>query len=515
MAEDQRKPKSLLYLNPLTLEASFFLETLEEVSRQNEPQLDPYLTNLLERIVVGIEQYLDKKPAYIVPKERQQVASEQKQQNGTQSTGVAFVLPNEMQKIRRTFNCAACTHRIVGTTITKAVAHLAEQHPNPNPNPTQGQRPTAPKKLEKKRAEVEARAKVLALPKSKALLTGDITNKFKDKYKLADKLKVIPEYDVIEQALCNLLSPFSSQTVRVYKFGSRITGIGNCSSDLDVFIDIGNSFHTFEHRASKETLTKLRALRALFCASREWRIINVIEQARVPIIKTLHLSSGIECDICFNSLGFCNTNLLKYIFETQPIAQFMCIYLKTWLERCRLAEQLTTYSIALMVIYFLQTKNLLPSVLELQEEPLMTQKVFVGPWISNFAHKSLADLKLDTIEVTISCIKEFVKEFFKFYATFKYESFLVCPYFGKEKISISTMEAALPPRYREYASQHPESALQLRKPMVVQDPIQLNHNVTKAVSKYGLQTFVEYCQQSVTILGDQSENLKKHSNNTA
>lgn len=52
----------------------------------------------------------------------------------------------------------------------------------------------------------------------------------------------------------------------------------------------------------------------------------------------------------------------------------------------------------------------------------------------------------------------------------------------------------------KYAKQNPISALQLGKPMVVQDPIQLNHNVTKAVSKFGLKAFVEYCAQTAHTL---------------
>jgi len=53
------------------------------------------------------------------------------------------------------------------------------------------------------------------------MIVGEITNVFKDKYPIADKLKVIPEYDIIEQALCNLLSPgFPKQPLRIYKFGS-------------------------------------------------------------------------------------------------------------------------------------------------------------------------------------------------------------------------------------------------------------------------------------------------------
>ncbi|XP_034486897.1 terminal uridylyltransferase Tailor [Drosophila innubila] len=505
--QQQQQQKSLLYLNPLTLEANFFLETLECVSRQSQVQLDPHLAHLLERIVVGIENYLDKKPTYIVPKETtQQVANEQS--TATVGGSVAFVPPNEFAKIKRTFNCTACTHRIVGTTIAKAVAHLAEQHPNPNPNPNpntiNGQRP-AQTRQEKKLAEVEARSKnTMQLPKkAKALVSSDITCMFKDKYQVADKLKVMTEYDDIEKDLCKLIAPsFANQPVRIYKFGSRITGIGSCSSDLDVFVDIGNKFHKFEHRASKETISKLRVLRGLFSASKEWRIINVIEQARVPIIKTCHLSSGIECDICLNSLGFCNTNLLKYLLEAQPLVQYMCIYVKTWLERCKLTEQISTYSMALMVIYFLQLKQLLPAIALLQVDESSSAKQCVGPWVANFTQKSLNDLKIKQIEVTVSLIKENMKELFKFYATFNYERFVVSPFFGQQNIQISNYEKSMPKRYLEYACQNPESVLQLRKPMVVQDPIQLNHNVTKAVTKNGLQTFVDYCAQTAALLAD-------------
>ncbi|KAL7728878.1 hypothetical protein ACLKA6_004220 [Drosophila palustris] len=509
--QQQQPQKSLLYLNPLTLEASFFLDTLECVSRQSQVQLDPHLAHLLERIVVGIENYLDKKPTYIVPKEtqQQQVAANDQAATATVAGGsVNFVPPNEFAKIKRTFNCTACTHRIVGTTIAKAVAHLAEQHPNPNPNPNpntiNGQR-LAQTKQEKKLAEVEARSKnTLQLPKkAKALVSADITCMFKDKYQVADKLKVMPEYDDIERDLCKLIAPsFANQPVRIYKFGSRITGIGSCSSDLDVFVDIGNKFHKFEHRASKETISKLRVLRGLFCASNEWRIINVIEQARVPIIKTCHLPSGIECDICLNSLGFCNTNLLKYLFEAQPLVQYMCIYVKTWLERCRLTEQISTYSMALMVIYFLQLKQLLPAIALLQLDESVSAKQRVGPWVANFTQKSLNDLKIKQIEVTVSLIKENMRDLFKFYATFNYERFVVCPYFGQQNIQISNYEKSMPKRYLDYACQNPETVLQLRKPMVVQDPIQLNHNVTKAVTKNGLQTFVDYCAQTTALLAD-------------
>lgn len=67
-----------------------------------------------------------------------------------------------------------------------------------------------------------------------------MSDMIRDKYQVADKLKVMPQYDEIEEDLCRLIAPaFANDPVRIYKFGSRITGIGTRSSDLDVFIDIG------------------------------------------------------------------------------------------------------------------------------------------------------------------------------------------------------------------------------------------------------------------------------------
>ncbi|KAH8369319.1 hypothetical protein KR009_008349, partial [Drosophila setifemur] len=493
----------ILQMNPLTMEAHFFLETLNSMVRMSTPpQLDPYLTDLLERIVVGIEKYLDKNPTYVLPIESGAASSE----------CVPFVPLKELQSIKRTFSCTDCTNRIVGTSIAKAVAHLWENHPKPNPNAQPPQQQQQQSKQEKRRAQVKARQEmVLQLPKkAKAMIVGDITNVFKDKYPIADKLKVIPEYKIIEQDLFKLLAPaFPRKELRVYKFGSRITGIGTRSSDLDLFVDIGNTFHTFEHRASKETISKLRAMRPVFCNSHDWRIINVIEQARVPIIKTCHLPTGIECDICLNSLGFCNTNLLKYLFESQPLTQYMCIYVKNWLERCKLTEQISTYSITLMVIYFLQLQGLLPPIMFLQLDKSFKQ--LVGPWIVNFAQKSPSELGIQQVEVTVPVVKGYLKAFFLYYSNFNYELFMVCPLFGKGDIEIKNIEKTLSNRYSSYVLANPDCSLQLRKPMVVQDPIQLNHNVTKAVTRYGLQTFVDYCQQTVVLLEESSTDWRQRS----
>lgn len=51
-------------------------------------------------------------------------------------------------------------------------------------------------------------------------------------------------------------------------------------------------------------------------------------------------------------------------------------------------------------------------------------------------------------------------------------------------------------RYTNYAANGKEFEIELNKPMIVQDPIQLNHNVTKRLSEFQLQVFREFVTKS-------------------
>lgn len=143
-----------------------------------------------------------------------------------------------------------------------------------------------------------------------------------DSVQIGDKLKCIPDYEIIENDLFNLARPlFPNQSIKVYKFGSRVSGIGTRDSDLDIFIDIGDTYNNYENRASELTLANLKKVHvALKNRPKAWKGLVVIDKARVPIIKVIHAKTGIECDINFsNSLGHVNTLLMDYIYSLQPI----------------------------------------------------------------------------------------------------------------------------------------------------------------------------------------------------
>ena len=77
---------------------------------------------------------------------------------------------------------------------------------------------------------------------TKKLISNDRIEYFVEGIKIAEKLKHIPEYDRIEKDLLKLITPiFPKDAVKIYKFGSRISGIAAPYSDLDVFLDIGRN----------------------------------------------------------------------------------------------------------------------------------------------------------------------------------------------------------------------------------------------------------------------------------
>ena len=163
------------------------------------------------------------------------------------------------------------------------------------------------------------------LTETRAFLSTDFNQFFADHIKIGTKLQSIPEYRIIETDMLSIIAPiFPDQILRVYPFGSRLAGIATRESDLDLFVDIGGTFNTFQNRGDRETLSKLRKVENGLNKTNLFKHMIVIDKARVPILRTIHASTGIECDINFsNSLGNINTRYLEYIFNLQPLGKFI------------------------------------------------------------------------------------------------------------------------------------------------------------------------------------------------
>ncbi|XP_073830838.1 tailor [Musca autumnalis] len=481
----------LNYMHPLTVEAKVFVNTINKIS--NNPELcilDAQLAEAFENVMATINDFLEKANTEVVQTENTQ-----------------FIDAERINFIQRSFRCKACRSDL-GAKPSNVVLHLSDDCSKKITKKPLTIEQRKEKKAERKEQKEKIKQKRLAQAvvlkkKARLFLSMDAISSFEQlsvAVQIGDKLKCIPEYKEIENDLLELLKPmFPNESIRIYKFGSRMSGIGTRDSDLDLFIDIGDTFKTYQNRATDSTLAKLnRVDKALKNHKKSWKSVVAVKGARVPILKVLHASTSIECDINFsNSLGHINTKLMEYIYGLQPTVRVFCIYIKKWLNLIGMKNEFNTYTLILMAVFYLQTLNYLPAFSKLFDSVDTSTALMVGPWCGTFVSPNLQDLKIKFLAPEI--LFQLVEGFFKYYIQFDYANHIICPYKG-EVVAKSELNNCMPERYMKFVANAKDLELASSKPMVVQDPIQLNHNTTKGISEFTLKVFREFMVKSLPLV---------------
>lgn len=80
--------------------------------------------------------------------------------------------------------------------------------------------------------------------------------------------------------------------------------------------------------------------------------------------------------------------------ELQPITQPLILTIKQWSLYCQLNENITTYALAMLAIFFMQTKKYLPSVKKLRELNPGEVRVIDGKYQSKHTKKYILMLFL-------------------------------------------------------------------------------------------------------------------------
>ncbi|RYH28914.1 hypothetical protein EON65_10400 [archaeon] len=166
--------------------------------------------------------------------------------------------------------------------------------------------------------------------------------------------------------------------VKVQLFGSRVSSLGGSDSDLDISISfycikpdrsiswipvIVNNKKYRQNKTNEGTLhTKdiLYALnRELGKRTNEYRVLEVIPWSRIPIIRFVHLSTGVEIDLCVgNELGVQNTLLLRQYQQTDESIHNALLMVKYWaksrnMNNARIGLP-SSFSWSLLTLYAMQ-----------------------------------------------------------------------------------------------------------------------------------------------------------------
>ncbi|GBG26726.1 PolyA RNA polymerase GLD2 [Hondaea fermentalgiana] len=166
-----------------------------------------------------------------------------------------------------------------------------------------------------------------------------------------------------------LLSDIEQGTpVGVEIFGSAASGLNfRASADIDFsLISVAERLANFQGDqrgaavAEERTHSRAIAIAALaLSASPQFAIQDVILTSRVPIVKCIHIASGLACDVASgNSIALQNTQLLRAYSEVDPRARSLIYAVKFWAKRRGICDAslgtLSSYAWTLMVIFFLQ-----------------------------------------------------------------------------------------------------------------------------------------------------------------
>ncbi|KOX78221.1 Speckle targeted PIP5K1A-regulated poly(A) polymerase [Melipona quadrifasciata] len=298
----------------------------------------------------------------------------------------------------------------------------------------------------------------------------------------------------IKQSLENSLKSIYP-TIKAFIYGSRVTGLALKHSDIDIYLDCDN---TYNQKVKDYALAKshLRTIEENLSED-EWEIKELLTSARTPIIKLIYKRYCLHCDISVMSgLSVENSKLIRSFNDAYLPCRKLTLFVKKWLSQCILHENrgLISYALSCLVIFYLQTESYLPSVAELIKEK-NNSKLILG-WETGVAQPK----DNNKSEQPISTL---LLGFFKFYANFDYRYYIICPLMGKpvakkDFTDIEMLPEEMKPYYLRISKK--QKYFRIHSPLYVQDPFELSHNLTKAVTTAMLKQFRRYCQDSSLFL---------------
>ncbi|XP_072753836.1 speckle targeted PIP5K1A-regulated poly(A) polymerase-like [Anoplolepis gracilipes] len=331
-------------------------------------------------------------------------------------------------------------------------------------------------------------------------------------------------YDVICTHLNEIFRPVFPEC-QTYKFGSTVAGLSFKESDLDIYmyvgeIDLSPSYHKPDIPPFKLTLTIFRRVRKIMYSMKSvFSNIISIPKAKTPIIKFRYMPTNVSCDISFkNGLGIYKSNFLRYCASRDPRLQPLMLFIKYWARHFGISGigRISSYGLVCLIIFYLQQEpvGLLPPLLDLQKTCVPH---IINGWQVNFNENTV----LPPINNS-SSIAELFHNFFSFYATFSFNSCVICLLDGKTYSAVDFAQIDKLPdymdRYKTCVMENSAKKLDIHKPLCLQDPIELNQNTAAITSDRALIAFQNCCAFSVEICAaakaNNYENLLKTLFNT-
>lgn len=228
------------------------------------------------------------------------------------------------------------------------------------------------------------------------------------------------------------------------------------------------------------------AFHSLKSQSYSFAELQPIARAKVPLVKFLHIPTGIRCDASFKSTqGIRNSLLLTCLLHLDPRVLSVAIVIKFWAKVHKLTgtNLMPNYALILLVVFYFQQVKILPSVYELQAKLEPYQQCIMDYWETGF--KYIYDYTPS--RKNESDLYELVAGFFEYYNTYDFAMNIVSVFLGSSvKRELFKSLNTVPTAFRLYDTNLHNGLVQplrINESMCIQDPFEHSRNCAVAVSK--------------------------------
>lgn len=377
----------------MNLETYFFKKRIDEF-KSGVNKIDMSLALLLNDAVDSINEFLSNAKIH--------------EQNDNETTSIDELIPSmeiNVLQMNRYYICTCCTSTIRASSqrfnehffSTKHMNQLRKLDNSLNESSNSKSLSSSVADLTTKQAaQIERLAKNPNCAPKEPPYSDQLIKKCKDFLVVADleqyanqlisASRELQQRDTFKR-VCNLIVSKLSYVypnAQCYPFGSSVIGMGTPDGDLDIFVDTtGLSYF------QKQSKSKIKdAIRKTEMALRKSNFFNDFEpvfHARTPILRTYCNSEKIDCDLSYsNGLSSCNTALISYFIELQPLCKQLAVIIKYWAKLNNLGTN--SYLVVLLVIFYLQVEGVLPAVQRLQlgvEKPVYIDGKFYVHYYNN------------------------------------------------------------------------------------------------------------------------------------
>jgi len=251
----------------------------------------------------------------------------------------------------------------------------------------------------------------------------------------------------------------------VYPYGSTINGVGFYTSDLDLYVDLG---------VFADTLKMSEILRK----NPDFINIEAVPNARVPIVKAVHVPSGISCDLSFgNKASLWNTEFIQFCCLSDPRVRPLIMLVRYWGRMHGLvgregSVRICNYALTMLVIAYLQ--QIPCPILHSVQQLLKCTDVDLAP--SSFCSHLLAKAhELPVLYKNPASVSDLLLGFFDYYSRLQYSNNVISIFLGntchRDELVVENM-------------------IKSNTPLCLQDPFELNFNICRNISENGLGVLI-------------------------